>query len=280
MTDGGLRRASQTFATERLALCLIETSRSDIRQRQPEVRQRGDPGIGLESLAGEANRLMSPGLRVFGPPPLGIDQGEQPEAPDVALGDAGCIGAFGGLERQAPRLIEITGEIQRLRQGCEDADDQDVRARLVGGRDRTTSVINRGTDVTAGKPVGTGELSDRLRVRRPQLRALTACALRHREKPLDLDLRCRQQRRGHRSPGGQRGALDEQLRWKPPYPAKELPGPPAPDELAVVLDEQLGHQFGVPTGGGILDRVLDVPMGTAPSDRAASNGVSFLGPQL
>ena len=237
MTDGGLRRASQTFAAERLAFGLVETSRSDIRQSQREVRHRGDPGIGLESLAGEANRLTSPGLRAFAPPPLGIDQGEQPEAPDVALGHAGCIGVFGGLERQAPRLIEITGEIQRLRQGCEDADGQDVRARLAGGRDRTTSVINRTTDVAAGKPVGTGDFSDRLRVGRPQLRALPACTLRHREKSLDLDLRCPQQRRGYRSGGGQRRALDEQLGWKPPYPAKELPAPPAPDELAVVLDE-------------------------------------------
>ena len=135
MTDGGLRRASQTFATERLALGLIETSRSDKRQSQPEVRQRGDPGIGLESLAGEANRLMSPGLRAFAPPPLGIDQGEQPEAPDVALGDAGCIGAFGGLERQAPRLIEITGEIQRLRQSCERR-RRPGRPRPTGGRPR------------------------------------------------------------------------------------------------------------------------------------------------
>ena len=86
--------------------------------------------------------------------------------------------------------------------------------------------------------------------------------LRNRKKPLDLDLRCRQQRCGYRSPGGQRWALDEQLGWQPPYPAKELPDPPAPDELAVVIDEQLGHQFGVPSGGGILDRVLNVPVGT------------------
>ena len=143
----------------------------------------------MESLAGEANRLMSPGLRAFAPPPLGIDQGEQTEAPDVALGDAGCIGAFGGLERQAPRLIEITGEIQRLRQSRGDRDGQDVRA-LAGGRDRTTSVTNRSTDVAAGKPVGAGDFNDRLRVGRPQLRALPARTLGHREKPLDLDLRC------------------------------------------------------------------------------------------
>ncbi len=47
-----------------------------------------------------------------------------------------------------------------------------------------------------------------------------------------------------------------------------------------MLDEQLGHQFGFPSGGGVLDRVLDVSVGTAPSHRAASNRVSFLGPQL
>ena len=72
---------SQAFAAERLAFGLVETSRRDRRQRQCEVRHRGDPGIGLESLAGEANRLMSPGLRVFASPLLGIDQGEQPQGP-------------------------------------------------------------------------------------------------------------------------------------------------------------------------------------------------------
>ena len=214
MTDSGMRRAPQTFAAKRLALGLIETARSDRRQRKSEVRQRGDPGIGLESLAGEANRLMSPGLGVLASPLLGIDQGEQPEGHDVALRDAGSIGPFGGLERQAPSLIEITGEIQRLRQSCEDTDGQDVRA-LAGGRDRTTTVINRSTDVAAGKAVGTGNFSDRLRVGRPQLRALPACTLRHGKKPLDLDLGCRQQRGGYGSPGGQRRALHHQLGRKP-----------------------------------------------------------------
>ena len=35
VTDGGLRRASQTFAAQRLALGLVKTSRSGGRQRSP-----------------------------------------------------------------------------------------------------------------------------------------------------------------------------------------------------------------------------------------------------
>ena len=67
--------------------------------------------------------------------------------------------------------------------------------------------------------------------------------------------------------------LDQQLGGKPPYPAKKLFDPPAPDELEVVLDEQLGHRLGVPGGGGVLDRVLDKPVRTAPSRRAAAQPV-------
>ena len=99
VTDGGLRRASQTLAAQRLALGLVETSRGDGRQRKPEVRQRRNPGIRLESLAREADRLTSPRLRSLGSPLLGVDQGEQPEASDVAVGDVRRVGALDGLKR-------------------------------------------------------------------------------------------------------------------------------------------------------------------------------------
>ena len=39
VTDGGLRRASQTLAAQRLALGLVETPGRGARQRKPEVRQ-------------------------------------------------------------------------------------------------------------------------------------------------------------------------------------------------------------------------------------------------
>ena len=39
VTDGGLRRASQTLAAQRLALGLVDASARDTRQSKPEVRQ-------------------------------------------------------------------------------------------------------------------------------------------------------------------------------------------------------------------------------------------------
>ena len=39
VTDGGLRRASQTLAAQRLALGLVEASDRGARQREPKVRQ-------------------------------------------------------------------------------------------------------------------------------------------------------------------------------------------------------------------------------------------------
>ena len=279
VTDGGLRRASQTLAAQRLALGLVETSRRGARQRKPEVRQRRHPGIRLESLAREADRLTSPRLRALGSPLLGVDQGEQPEASDVAVGDVRRVGPLDGLHRDPPRLVELAGEEQRLREAREDADAQDVRARA-SGRDRATSVLDGRAHVAALDPARTGDFHDRLDVRRPQLRPLPPRTLRHREQPLNLDLRAREQRRGYRPACRQRRVLEQQLGGKPAHPAKKLRQPPAPDELAVVLDEQLGHRLGVPSGGGVLDRVLDETLLTAPSRRAAAQRSRVLAPEL
>ena len=134
--------------------------------------------------------------------------------------------------------------------------------------------------VTALDRHRTGDLHDRLDVRRPQLRPLPPRALRHRKQPLNLDLRAREHRRGKRPGCRQRRVLEQQLGGKPAHPAKKLPDPPAPDELAVVLDEQLGHRLGVPRGGGVLDRVLDEPVRTAPGRRAATQHRRLLAPEL
>ncbi len=148
VTDGGLRRAAQTLAAQRLALGLVETSARGARQRKPKVRQRHHPRIRLESLAREADRLTSPRLRALGSPLLGVDQGEQPETGDVAVGDVRRVGPLDGLHRDPPRLVELAGEEQRLREAREDADAQDVRARA-GRRNRATSVLDSRAHVTA-----------------------------------------------------------------------------------------------------------------------------------
>ena len=210
---------------------------------------------------------------------LGVDQGEQPEAADVAVGDVRRVGSLDGLKRDASRLIEIAGEEQGLRQGCEDSDAEDVRART-SCRDRATSMLDGRAHIAALDPVRTGDFHDRLGVRRPQFRPLPPRTLRHRKQPLNLDLRAREQRRGYRPARRQRRVLEEQLGRKPAHPAKKLRQPPAPDELAIVLDEHLGHRLGVPSGGGILDRVLDEPLLTAPSRRAAAQRSRVLAPEL
>ena len=142
----------------------------------------------MESLAREADRLTSPRLRALGSPLLGVDQGEQPETSDVAVGDVRRVGPLDGLQRDPPRLVELAGEEQRLRQAREDADAQDVRARA-SGRDRATSVLDGRAHVAALDHRRTGDLHDRLDVRRPQLRPLPPRTLRHRKQPLNLDLR-------------------------------------------------------------------------------------------
>ena len=164
VTDGGLRRASQTLAMQRLALGLVEASARGARQRKPKVRQRHRPGIRLESLAREADRLTSPRLRALGSPLLGVDQREQPETSDVAVGDVRRVGPLDGLHRDPPRLVELAGEEQRLREAREDADAQDVRARP-SGRDRATSVLDGRAHVAALDHRRTGDFHDRLGVR-------------------------------------------------------------------------------------------------------------------
>ena len=47
-----------------------------------------------------------------------------------------------------------------------------------------------------------------------------------------------------------------------------------------MLDEQLGHRLGVPSGGGVLDRVLDETVRAAPSRRAAAQLARVLAPEL
>ena len=129
---------------------------------------------------------------------------------EIAVGDVRRIRAFDGLKRDAARFIEIASEKQRLRQCREDPDGQDVRARP-SGRDRATSVANRGTHVRALDPVRVRDLHDRLGVGRPSLRPLPPRALRHRKQPLNLKLGAREQRRGDRLAGRQRWVLAQQL---------------------------------------------------------------------
>jgi hypothetical protein len=64
--------------------------------------------------------------------------------------------------------------------------------------------------------------------------------------------------------------FEEQLGGKPAHPAKKLRDPSAPDELAVILDQQLSHHVRVAGAGGVLDRVLDEPFSAAPGRRAAA----------
>ena len=76
MTNGRVGRASQTLAAERLSLGLVEASRGEARQREPEVRQRRDPRVRLEVLAGETDCFTSRSLGAVVSPLLGIDQRE------------------------------------------------------------------------------------------------------------------------------------------------------------------------------------------------------------
>ena len=202
LTDGGLPRASQTLAMQRLALGLIEASARGARQRKPKVGQRHRPGIRLESRAREADRLTSPRLRALGSPLLGVEEREQPEISDIALGDVRRVGPLDGLHCDPPRLVELAGKEQRLREAREDADAQDVRARP-SRRYRATSVLDGRAHVTALDHRRAGDFHDRLGVGRPQLWPLPPRALRDREQPLNLDLRAREQRRGYRPAGRQ-----------------------------------------------------------------------------
>ena len=107
-----------------------------------------------------------------------------------------------------------------------------------------------------------------------------ARALSDRQKPLNLDLRCREQRRGRRRRYREGGVLHEQLGGKPAHPTKELPEPPAPDEVKVPLDQQPGHHLRVAGSGGVLDRLLHEPVCATPSRRTAAQLARGLAPEL
>jgi hypothetical protein len=51
--------------------------------------------------------------------------------------------------------------------------------------------------------------------------------------------------------------LDQRVGGKPSHPTEQLLEPPSPDELEVMLEEQLSDRLRVPSDGGVLDRVLD-----------------------
>jgi hypothetical protein len=117
----------------------------------------------LESLARETDRLTSPRLRALRSPLLGVDQGQRAEAADIAVGDIWRVGPLDGLHRNPPRLVQIAGEEQRLRQARENAHAQDIRAHA-SGRDRATSVLDRRAHVTTLDLHRSRDLHDRLGV--------------------------------------------------------------------------------------------------------------------
>ena len=210
---------------------------------------------------------------------LGVDEGEQPEAADIAVGDLRSVGALDGLQRDSPRLLELAGEEQGLRQAREDTDAEDIRAGA-GRRDRATRVLDRPAHVTTLDVHCSRDLHDSLDVRRPQLRPLPASLLRDRKQLPNFDVRARGQCRGSGTQRRQQRVFEQQLGGKPTQPAQELSEPPAPDELEVVFDEQLSHRLTVPRRGGVLDRVLDQPVRTAPRRRAAPQHRRGLAPEL
>jgi hypothetical protein len=147
-------------------------------------------------------------------------------------------------------------------------------------RDRATSVLDGRADVAALDLHGTCDFHDRLDVWRPLLRPFSARTFRDRKQLLNLDLRALEQRRGSRTASRQRRVFEEQLGGKPAHPAKKLRDPSAPDELAVILDQQLSHHVRVAGAGGVLDRVLDEPFSAAPGRRAAARLARVLVPEL
>ena len=241
--------------------------------------QRRRPKPGLELRPREANRLPSPRLGILASPFLRVEQGKKPEAYDVAFGIVRRVGSLDRLERDASGLVEIASEEQRLRQAREHAGAEDVGARG-GCRDRTTSMPDGRAHIAALDQHGARHLDDRLDVRRPKLWSLLACTLGDPKQALNFDLGAPEQRCCNRACRRQGRVLHEQLGGKPPHPGQELGYSPAPDELAVVLDEQLGHGLGVSCGGGVLDRVLDEPLGAAPSRRAEVQLTRVVAPEL
>ena len=144
------------------------------------------------------------------------------------------IGSLDGLNRDPPRLVEIAGEKQRLRQAREHTNAQHVRA-CPGGRNRAACVLHGRAHVTALDHHRTCDLSDRLDVWRPQPRPICPRALRHCEQLLSFDLRKREHRCGKRPDCRQRRVLEEQLGGKPAHPANELSEPPTLHKLEMVL---------------------------------------------
>jgi hypothetical protein len=70
----------------------------------------------LERLARDADRLERPCFRALAPSLLGVDEREQPEAADVAVGALRRVGSLDGLQGDLPRLVKVSGEEQGLRQ--------------------------------------------------------------------------------------------------------------------------------------------------------------------
>ena len=170
----------------------------------------------------------------LGSPLLGVEQREQPEADDIPVGDIRRVGPLDRLHCDSPRLVELAGEEQGLRQAREHADGQDVSARA-GRRDRATSVLDGRAHIAVLDRRGTRDFHNRLNVSRPQLRLLPARMLRERKQPLSLDLGTRENRCGKRARRRQRRVLEQQLGRQPAHPAKELPDAAAVEEVAVVV---------------------------------------------
>ena len=74
--------------------------------------------------------------------------------------------------------------------------------------------------------------------------------------------------------------LHKQFGGQPAHPPKKLPEPPAPNELEVPLDQQLGHHVRVAGSGRVLDRLLREPVRPTPSRRAAAQLARVVAPEL
>ena len=128
--------------------------------------QRCDPGIRLEVLTREADGLTRPRLGGLRSPLLGVNDGKQAETDNVPVGDVRRVGPLDGLLGDAPRLLEIAGEIQGVREAGQDADAKDIRART-SGRYGAMPVLDRRTDIAALDYLRPRNLDRRLDIRRP-----------------------------------------------------------------------------------------------------------------
>ena len=270
MTNGGLWRASQPLAAHRLSLGLVEASRRGARQRQPEVRQRRNPGVRLELRACEADRLTRPRLRALGSPLLCVEQREQPEAADVAVGDVRRVGPLDGLQRDLPRLVELTGEEQRLRQAREDR-----------RRSRTSAPARAAA--TARRPCSTAAPTSPRSIAIARVTSTTAstygdhsCGRSRRARSATASSRwtstsgCASNAAPAAAAAGSTGCSSSSSEGSQRTQPRNCSIRPPQMNSKMGLDEQLGHHLGVPGGGGVLDRVLDKPVRTAPSRSAAA----------